>query len=164
MKIWAIPLIVGFLFLAACSPVSEEEYNELVAERDEIRQKLIEAEKANTVLNESIEEIYKEREALQVQLQECRLELQALAARDQVENTEEDNGASETDQSSTSTGSATTTPTTTTDDSGAEYYTVKSGDTLSGIADELGVPLARIRELNDLEDDFIRENQKLRIR
>ncbi|QOR66304.1 LysM peptidoglycan-binding domain-containing protein [Cytobacillus suaedae] len=41
------------------------------------------------------------------------------------------------------------------------YYTVRSGDTLSGIAAKFGTTVQKIKELNNLTTDFIYANQKL---
>ena len=47
--------------------------------------------------------------------------------------------------------------------SGAEYYRVRSGDTLSTIARRNRTTVATIKRLNGLKSDFIREGQRLRI-
>lgn len=48
--------------------------------------------------------------------------------------------------------------------SGADYYRVRSGDTLSTIARRHGTTVANIKRLNGLKSDFIREGQRLRVR
>ena len=48
--------------------------------------------------------------------------------------------------------------------SGAVYYKVRSGDTLSRIAQKNRTSVAAIKRLNGLRSDFIREGQRLRIR
>ena len=45
----------------------------------------------------------------------------------------------------------------------SRHYTISSGDTLSGIASRYGVPLARLRSANDLQDDLVRVGQVLTI-
>ena len=80
--------------------------------------------------------------------------------------TDEDSGDSgssvsqqQTDQVST-TGETTTTTTVT-----GNFYTVKTGDTLAGIAEEVGVPVARLQELNPaLDPQALVSGQKIRIR
>jgi hypothetical protein len=42
-----------------------------------------------------------------------------------------------------------------------KYYAVKSGDTLSHIAERTGVPVKKLREFNNLRGDTIRPGQKL---
>ncbi len=44
------------------------------------------------------------------------------------------------------------------------YYTVRSGDTLTRIANEHGMTIAELRELNDLEGDLLRIGQQLIVR
>ena len=46
----------------------------------------------------------------------------------------------------------------------AASYTVKAGDTLSGIAEKTGVPLETIQELNDVDANSLRVGRKLRLR
>ncbi len=58
-------------------------------------------------------------------------------------------------QQSTATQNATTTSSST--------YTVKNGDTLSGIATKHGTTVAKIKELNDLTSNNIKVGQKLKI-
>jgi LysM repeat protein len=60
---------------------------------------------------------------------------------------------------------------TTTGDSVAEppasraFYTVKTGDTLGGIAETVGVPITRLQELNpDLDPQALVSGQKIRLR
>jgi len=65
----------------------------------------------------------------------------------------------QSDQVST-TGDTTTTPVAT-----GNFYTVKTGDTLAGIAAEVGVPVARLQELNPaLDPQALVSGQKIRIR
>ncbi len=68
-------------------------------------------------------------------------------------------------QSKTS-GASTTTPPATkqTGTTGAATYTVKSGDTLSGIAIKHGTTVAKIKELNSLTGNNIKVGQKLKIK
>ncbi len=51
-----------------------------------------------------------------------------------------------------------------TNTSGASTYTVKSGDTLSGIATKHGTSVDRIKKLNSLSNNNIKPGQKLKIR
>ena len=45
------------------------------------------------------------------------------------------------------------------------FYTVKTGDTLGGIAETVGVPITRLQELNpDLDPQALVSGQKIRIR
>jgi LysM repeat protein len=66
----------------------------------------------------------------------------------------------QTDQVSTTGDTTTTTPTVS-----GNFYTVKTGDTLAGIAEEVGVPVARLQELNPaLDPQALVSGQKIRIR
>ena len=45
------------------------------------------------------------------------------------------------------------------------FYTVKTGDTLAGIAEQVGVPVTRLQELNpNLDPQALVSGQKIRIR
>ena len=52
---------------------------------------------------------------------------------------------------------------TTTSPSGAVYYKVRSGDTLSTIAKKYKTSITNIKKLNGLKSDFIREGQRIRV-
>jgi len=47
--------------------------------------------------------------------------------------------------------------------SGAVYYKIRSGDTLSGIAKKYKTTVSNIKRLNGLKSDFIREGQRIRV-
>jgi lysophospholipase L1-like esterase len=51
-----------------------------------------------------------------------------------------------------------------TKNSSSQYYTVKSGDTLSYIASKFKISVSQIKKLNGLKSDLIRVGQKLRIK
>lgn len=51
-----------------------------------------------------------------------------------------------------------------TSSSGAKYYTVKRGDSLSKIAAKFGTTVSAIKKRNNLKSDKIREGQKLRVK
>lgn len=53
---------------------------------------------------------------------------------------------------------------TSTKDSSSDTYTVKSGDTLSGIANKYGTTVAKIKSLNGLKSDLIQVGQKLKVK
>ena len=64
-----------------------------------------------------------------------------------------------------------TTPAETTATDGAEprvsgtFYTVKTGDTLGGIAETVGIPITRLQELNpELDPQALVSGQKIRLR
>lgn len=64
-----------------------------------------------------------------------------------------------------------TTPGGTTTTDGAEprvsatFYTVKTGDTLGGIAETVGIPITRLQELNpELDPQALVSGQKIRLR
>jgi LysM repeat protein len=66
----------------------------------------------------------------------------------------------QTDQVSTTGDTTTTTPTVS-----GNFYTVKTGDTLAGIAEQVGVPVAELQELNPaLDPQALVSGQKIRIR
>jgi LysM repeat protein len=45
------------------------------------------------------------------------------------------------------------------------FYTVKTGDTLAGIAETVGIPVERLQELNpDLDPQALVSGQKIRLR
>jgi LysM repeat protein len=74
-----------------------------------------------------------------------------------------DNGGSISQQQQTDQVS-TTGDTTTTTVSG-KFYTVKTGDTLAGIAEQVGVSVAELQELNPaLDPQALVSGQKIRIR
>ena len=75
-----------------------------------------------------------------------------------------DNGGSisqqQPSQVSTTGDSTTTTPTVS-----GNFYTVKTGDTLAGIAEQVGVSVAELQELNPaLDPQALVSGQKIRIR
>ena len=82
--------------------------------------------------------------------------------------------SSGTDEDSSDSGSSisqqtqqvdTTGETTTTTTVSGNFYTVKTGDTLAGIAEEVGVPVATLQELNPaLDPQALVSGQKIRIR
>jgi LysM repeat protein len=64
------------------------------------------------------------------------------------------------DQVSTTGDTTTTEPTVS-----GKFYTVKTGDTLAAIAEQVGVPVTRLQELNpDLDPQALVSGQKIRIR
>lgn len=66
---------------------------------------------------------------------------------------------------SASTTRATTTTTTTRRTTTKRTYTVRPGDTLSGIAERTGVSLARLEELNpDVDVNTLNAGQRLKLR
>jgi LysM repeat protein len=80
--------------------------------------------------------------------------------------TDEDSGDSGSSVSQQQTEPVSTTGETTTGPSATgNFYTVKTGDTLAGIAEEVGVPVARLQELNPaLDPQALVSGQKIRIR
>jgi len=79
--------------------------------------------------------------------------------------TDEDSGDSGSNISQQTQQVDTTGDTTTTTTVAGNFYTVKTGDTLAGIAEEVGVPVARLQELNPaLDPQALVSGQKIRIR
>jgi LysM repeat protein len=84
-------------------------------------------------------------------------------------DTDEDSGADSGNndrvtQTETTPGATTTTDTTEPRVSGT-FYTVKTGDTLGGIAETVGVPVTRLQELNpELDPQALVAGQKIRLR
>ena len=46
----------------------------------------------------------------------------------------------------------------------AQYYKVRKGDTLGGIAVKYHTTVSKLKKLNHLRSDFIRDGQRLRVR
>jgi len=55
-------------------------------------------------------------------------------------------------------------PKTSTSSKSAKYYTVRRGDTLGGIAAKHHTTVSKLKKLNHLRGDFIRDGQRLRVR
>jgi LysM repeat protein len=77
-----------------------------------------------------------------------------------------DSGATSITQQQDEQGSTTGETTTSTEPSvSGTFYTVKTGDTLAAIAEQVGVPVTRLQELNpDLDPQALVSGQKIRIR
>jgi LysM repeat protein len=82
-----------------------------------------------------------------------------------------DDSGGDSDNGSGQQGTTLTTPTDTTATGDSEprvdqtFYTVKTGDTLGGIAETTGVPITRLQELNpDLDPQALVSGQKIRLR
>jgi LysM repeat protein len=74
----------------------------------------------------------------------------------------DDNGNSISQQQSSQ---PTTTSDTTTPSTSASFYTVKTGDTLAAIAENVGVSVTRLQELNpELDPQALVSGQKIRLR
>jgi LysM repeat protein len=79
--------------------------------------------------------------------------------------TDEDSGDSGSNISQQTEQVSTTGETTTEPSVSGNFYTVKTGDTLAAIAEEVGVPVARLQELNPaLDPQALVSGQKIRIR
>ena len=77
----------------------------------------------------------------------------------------ESNGGDDSPTTTASSSGTTSTETTTTTSKGPKYYTVQPGDVLSTIADETGVPLEQIEELNsDVDAQALVAGQRIRLR
>jgi LysM repeat protein len=82
-------------------------------------------------------------------------------------DTSEDSGDSGDRVSQQQEGGTTTTPgdSLTEPRASSTFYTVKTGDTLGGIAETVGVPVTRLQELNpELDPQALVSGQKLRLR
>jgi LysM repeat protein len=82
-----------------------------------------------------------------------------------------DDSGGDNDNGSRQQGTTLTTPGETTASGESEprvdqtFYTVKTGDTLGGIAETVGVPITRLQELNpDLDPQALVSGQKIRLR
>jgi lysozyme len=83
------------------------------------------------------------------------------------DTTEDSDGsnASRQEQNADTTGTGETTTTTTGPSTGSAFYTVKTGDTLAGIAGSVGVTVEHLQELNpDLDPQTLVSGQKIRLR
>jgi LysM repeat protein len=85
-------------------------------------------------------------------------------------DTDEDS-SNEGNRASQQAGGVDTTPAETTAADGVEprvsgtFYTVKTGDTLGGIAETVGIPVTRLQELNpELDPQALVSGQKIRLR
>jgi len=139
-RTFLILLFAGLTMGASACLVSEADYEKLEAERDALQDKLTAAEKENTLLNQEILTIYKERETLLGQIELCR---QELKAKEDARNQAQAEAASWQNKT---------------------FYEVRRGDTLSSIADRSGVSLDTLRRLNKLNNDVIWVGQRLRLR
>ena len=142
-KIFSIILIVSLSVMTSGCFVSEEEHQGVIAERDALTKKVEELEKENKTLNQSIFEVYKERENLIAELKEC--ELQERTATVIVEPAPRPVPVEPADDRPL-------------------YYEVKHGDTLSAIARKTGVPMSTLVRLNNIDEDLVLAGQKLRLR
>jgi LysM repeat protein len=86
-------------------------------------------------------------------------------------DTDEDSSSNGGNRASQQQGGVETTPEETTTTGGVEprvsgtFYTVKTGDTLGGIAETVGIPITRLQELNpDLDPQALVSGQKIRLR
>ncbi len=128
------------LTLTACG-VSEKDYQAAVSEKEALKTELETAQQENKVLNESVTEIYKERENLLAEIDRLKDENKALTAK------------KDADQGGT--GKA----------AGKDSYIIQPDDTLGRIADKTGVPLEDLKRLNHItNNDVIWVGQKLRLR
>jgi len=74
-------------------------------------------------------------------------------------------GGGSATSSSSSVAPAGATTTTAVKTTGARFYTVRSGDTLSGISIEVGVPVVTLQQLNPgLDTQALQPGQRLRLR
>ncbi len=128
------------LTLTACG-VSEKDYQAAVSEKEALKTELETAQQENKVLNESVTEIYKERENLLAEIDRLKDENKALAAK------------KDADQGGTGKSA------------GKDSYIIQPDDTLGRIADKTGVPLEDLKRLNHItNNDVIWVGQKLRLR
>ena len=155
-----ILLTIGLLMFGmnmACV-VAESDYDQAVKERDSMAAELAKAREDNRVLNQSILEIYKEREGLLERI----TQLEARLAENK-KPTVVDQAPAETHQTSVETRQDEAE--TRQDESvEPEYHIVVEGDTLSEIAASTDVPMDKIREMNNMEGDVVWLGQKIRIR
>ena len=120
--------------------VSESEYQEVVAQTEELEKELADLQSENVKLNESVTEMYRERERLLAQVKTLEARVVELAQ-------------------------ARPKPTAAPETEGPAEYVVRSGDTLNAISARLGVPKEKIMELNNIGDEsYIWIGQKLILR
>ncbi|MEW6263237.1 MAG: LysM peptidoglycan-binding domain-containing protein [Thermodesulfobacteriota bacterium] len=141
-------LVIGLVAFSGGCFVSEQDYQKLAAEREDLLRELTEAKEENTILNQSILEIYKERDSLLKQVEDCRGKLKDRLA-ERPDKPDKPAGQTQPDKPH---------PT-----GAARYYEVKPGDTLSAIAQQTGVSIQTIRSLNTINGDIVWIGQKLRL-
>ena len=135
-------LCLFLMFSMSACLVSESKYEKLAQERDALEKKLEAMKSENKVLNDAVLEIYKEREAIQAQVQEYQQKLEEIKlARVKQQEARIKEVKKKTPQ----------------------YYRVRPGDTLLHIAKKTKVPVDTIRSLNTLRNDVVWVGQKLRI-
>lgn len=72
-------LLILPVFLSACL-VPESEYQQAVAEREQLKEELAKAKEENRILNESVTAVYKEREAILTRIEELEKQIKELSA------------------------------------------------------------------------------------
>ncbi|MFH1137475.1 MAG: LysM peptidoglycan-binding domain-containing protein [Pseudomonadota bacterium] len=115
--------------------VSDAEYKNIVSKNEALEKELNEARDENRLLNDSILEIYRERERLLARI----AELEGKVKRSAEGNKTDGKG-------------------------NLLIYEVKVGDTLSKIAIATGTSLEVLRKLNSMRDDVVWVGQKLRLK
>lgn len=139
MKNYILIFFISTLLITASGClVSESDYKQVEAERNELKKALLDAEEENRLLNDSIMEIYKEREKLQQEIKSYKAEIAALKTPGSAETAE-------------------------TRPEDVKYYKVVPGDTLVRISQKTKTSLEKLRELNDLRRDIVWVGQKLRL-
>ena len=116
--------------------VSDAEYKNIVSKTEALEKELAEAREENRVLNNSILEIYRERERLLARITELEGKVKRFSDAEQKAGGKDK----------------------------PLIYEVKVGDTLSRIAMETGTPIEVLRKLNSLRDDVVWVGQKLRLK
>ena len=114
--------------------VSEAEYQNIVSKNEALQKELAEAREENRLLNDSVLEIYREREKLLARITELESKVKRL---------------SEAPKKA--------------DEKKPVLYVVKAGDTLSKIAMETDTPIETLRRLNSLNSDVVWVGQRLRL-
>jgi len=129
-------LAVLVVSLVGCGGVSESDHQAVISERDSLKIKLASIQEETASLKD-------ENDALKNKLEEQKQEIARLIAREAAEQIEAEKVKSKE------------TP---------RLYEVKSGDSLWSISKQFQVPVATLKELNNLQDSNINIGQQILLR
>jgi len=139
MKTSILVLLTSLLFLANGCGVKESDYNQVVSDRDALKEQVAKLQKDNESLKEKALSFEKENKTLADRVEKMKSEAQQEQRAPQPKPGPKKEGA----------------------ETKGRYYEVKKGDNLWGISRRTGVPAETLRELNKLQDSKLQVGQKL---